>query len=43
MTRGFDSQRWVPQGLSEMKGIDQLTAFELIRPKVDDFTKIYKK
>jgi hypothetical protein len=43
MSRGFDSQRWVPQGLSEMKGIDQLTAFELIRPKVDDFNKIYKK
>ncbi len=43
LTRELDSHRWVPQGLPQQKGIDQLTAFELIRPKVDDYTKIYKK
>lgn len=42
LTRDFDSQRWVPQGMPQHQGIDQLTAFELIRPKVDDYTKKYK-
>jgi hypothetical protein len=43
LTREFDSNRWIPQGTSQKQGIDQLTAFELMRPTVDNININYKK
>jgi len=33
--------RWVPQGFAATRGIDSLSAFELMRPKINDMGKKY--
>lgn len=43
LTRELDSHRWVPQGQAQSQGLDQLTAFELMRPKVDNININYRK
>lgn len=43
LTRELDSHRWVPQGYAQEKGFDQLSAFELMRPKSDDISVNYRK
>jgi hypothetical protein len=40
LRREMDS-RWVPQGYAQDKGIDSLSAFELMRPKITDMNKDY--
>jgi hypothetical protein len=42
LRREMDS-RWTPQGYAEDKGIDSLSAYELMRPKFTNMTKTYKK
>jgi len=41
LSRGFSS-RYVPEGFAEKNQFDNLQAFELLRPKIDDYSKIYK-
>ena len=41
LSRGFSS-RYVPEGFAEKNQFDNLQAFELLRPKIDDYNKIYK-
>jgi len=40
LQREMDS-RWVPQGFAETRGIDSLSAFELMRPKINNMGKKY--
>lgn len=40
LRREMDS-RWVPQGYAQDKGLDSLSAFELMRPKFTDMNKDY--
>jgi len=42
LRREMDS-RWVPQGYAEDKGLDSLSAFELMRPKITDMNKDYHR
>lgn len=41
LTRGLDN-RWLPKDYAETKGIDQLSAFELMRPKFNQMGRTYK-
>jgi hypothetical protein len=41
LSRGF-SGRYVPEGHAEIEQLDSLTAFEQLRPKIDDSSKIYR-
>lgn len=41
LSRGFSS-RYVPEGFAENNQFDNLQAFEMLRPKIDDYNKIYK-
>lgn len=34
--------RWLPQGYAQEKGIDQLSAYELMRPKFNDMSRTYR-
>lgn len=40
LRREMDS-RWIPQGYAQDKGLDSLSAFELMRPKITDMNKDY--
>ena len=42
LRREMDS-RWVPQGYAQDKGLDSLSAFELMRPKITDMNKDYHR
>jgi len=42
LRREMDS-RWVPQGYAQDKGLDSLSAFELMRPKFTDMNKDYHR
>ena len=42
LRRGFSSRN-VPEGFAEMKQLDSLQAFELLRPKIDDSTNQYRQ
>jgi hypothetical protein len=42
LNRGF-SGRYVPEGFAETRQLDSLQAFEMLRPKIDDVTRDYRK
>jgi len=42
LNRGFSS-RYVPEGFAETRQYDNLAAFEMLRPKIDDTTRDYRK
>ena len=42
LRREMDS-RWTPAGYAQDKGLDSLSAYELMRPKFTNMTKTYKK
>ena len=42
LRREMDS-RWLPQGYAQDKGLDSLSAFELMRPKITDMNKDYHR
>lgn len=42
LRRGFSSRN-VPEGFAEMRQLDSLQAFELLRPKIDDSTNQYRQ
>lgn len=41
ISRGFSS-RYVPQGYAEQNQFDSLQAFEMLRPKINEVTKVYR-
>ena len=41
LSRGFSS-RYVPQGYAEQNQFDSLQAFELLRPKINEISKVYR-
>jgi hypothetical protein len=41
LNRGFVS-RYVPEGFAEQNQYDSLQAFEILRPKIDDTTRVYR-
>jgi hypothetical protein len=42
LNRGFSS-RYVPEGFAETRQLDSLQAFEMLRPKIDDLNRDYRK
>jgi hypothetical protein len=42
LNRGF-SGRYVPEGFAETRQLDSLQAFEMLRPKIDDVNRDYRK
>jgi len=42
LNRGFSS-RYTPEGFAETRQLDSLQAFEMLRPKIDDTTREYRK
>lgn len=42
LSRGFSS-RYVPEGYAEQNQMNSLEAFEMLRPKIDDLSRQYRK